>query len=237
MYDQYPKVLLDLDVDFMLSDTYSWCDPSRLKLDVTGHQYGKVVKQLLKPKTKVHLVIDHHEALYHWDQAQVKGALCIHVDAHHDMWNNPGVNKPKTRNRIALDCGCYLQQAMIDHVVDRTIYVPSLFRGVNEQRQDIENNYYRGCERVSVHSWNKFKTNINKMPKADIVTVAISPDFFPKRYWGQVENLCKQLGVKPWTIKTMKSKAYSCWRQIDRNGAHNEYGFPYKGTAVMELVS
>jgi len=238
MHSQYSKVLLDLDVDFMLNNTCCEMDYQDLEIEISGTQYGKVVKRLLKPSTKIHLIVDHHEALFHWDQAKVRGALCIHIDAHHDMWDNPGICASEHDNRAELDCGCYLQQAMIDGVVNKTIYVPSPFRSISDERDDIECNfdYERGYRRVSIYSWNRFQSNIDQMPKADIVTIAMSPDFFPKRCWGEVEKLLEQLRIQPWTIKAIKSKAYSCWRRIDKEGAHDSFEFPYKGTVGLELI-
>ena len=45
--------------------------------------FSNINNQLIKNK---YCFLDHHKALYHWDQIDDINVHCIHIDAHHDLY-------------------------------------------------------------------------------------------------------------------------------------------------------
>ena len=120
MYSKCSSVLLDIDADFMLDDDYnysSWSNErSKSKIVVSGKELGLTLKRFIKKDTDIILEIDHHESLYWWDCYAIDNALCIHVDAHHDMWGREWSGGIYEGERGYVDCGNYLQQALVDNI-------------------------------------------------------------------------------------------------------------------------
>jgi hypothetical protein len=245
------KVLLDIDADFMVGNA----DGHDLgEIQITGREYGKQLKYFRRKNTEVHLMIDHHESLYYWDQAGVRNAMCIHIDAHHDMWEVPDVHEPIVEEHLVdfqdprrglrtydqVDCGNYLHQAMIDGIVGQTIYVPAPFRKVTHERADIayelRSSYRQNLiKKVRVKSWEAFKRSRERFPKADIITIAISPEWTPRRFWPEIADLCRELGVSDSILRTKKKKAIRKWKSDSCPGRINQqfdYKFPYQARIV-----
>ena len=235
MYQGWEQVLLDIDADFLLDADYGWRESSTQHLGahlaISGAEVGRALKRFIKKNTVFYLCVDHHEALYWWDTHIVWDALCYHVDGHHDLWNNgiedyqwPGAN------RKIVDCGSYLNQAVRDGMVGKVVYVPGLFRNIRDERDDID--VALPCEfsaSVSVNHWNSFRKLKNRMPKADIVTIAISPEWMPKKFWSEIEDLCTEIGVHPKMISVKKKIAFKRWKQLEKTNHCDCFYFPYDG--------
>lgn len=240
-------VLLDVDADFMVgnSEGYEVDEPQ-----ITGREYGRILRHFKKRATEVHVMIDHHEALYHWDQAGVMDATCIHIDAHHDMWEVPEVVEPIVsrtlvnfqddprrglRNQDQVDCGNYLHQAMIDGIVEKVIYVPAPFRDLGYERNDISDEIGDRTDQVEIRPWEAFKHNRRKLPKADIITIAISPEWTPRSLWPEIRDLCTELDVPAKVLRSRKRKAVRKWnsdsspRQTD---LALDFKFPYEARII-----
>lgn len=236
-------VLLDIDADFIVGNQDG--DPVDKPI-VTGREYARHLKRFKKRNTELHLMIDHHEALFHWDQANIYDALCIHIDAHHDLWSVPTVGDPIVEHCLVdfrdsrrglrtddqIDCGNYLHQAMIDDIVGNVIYVPAPYLDLDGEMHDIK--YELGNDelfsRVKVRSWNNFKKGKNRLPKADIITIAISPEWLPQDLWPEVKILAEELGIEPSVIRSRKRKATRKWRArcSPLSGrVKYDYSFPY----------
>jgi len=238
--------LLDVDADFMLNRDYnwSWSGPharSKSKIVISGKTLGRVLKPFLKEDTEIILETDHHESLYWWDCYDVHDALCIHIDAHHDMWSNDGV-APGIRDRV--DCGNYLQQALCDKIVRKVVFVPSPFKDARFERADILDNLGRRVkpDRLHVSRWKVFKKHVFDYPRADIITISISPEWFPSKHWYQVEDLAKILGVKNNALQQAEDKAFQKWQGMNTgrptHWGDNDFQFPYfglKSTTLKQL--
>jgi len=237
--------LLDVDADFMLDDDYnsSWCfDDVRRdsKIVISGKKLGNTLKCFKKSDTEIIFETDHHESLFWWDCYGVRDAFCIHIDAHHDMWYNCGVSKGL---RSTIDCGNFLQQALADNIVKKVLFVPSMFRGIKEQREDIRCNLNRGLRRrFRIRSWDSFSKRVHKYPKADIITICISPEWFPRQHWHHIYDLAKILGVSEAEIFAQKRKAKQQWQVIEHHKPGLVVGnkiecfkFPYWRVDAKEL--
>lgn len=237
-----PPVLLDIDADFIVGNG-DGDDVARP--EVTGREYGRHLRHFKKQDTEVHLMIDHHESLFHWDNAGVRGATCIHIDAHHDMWDVPDVEEPIVRRTLVdfqddprrglrspeqIDCGNYLHQAMIDGIVKRVIYVPSPFRDIDYEEDDIYCEMGDRADQVEIRTWETFKANRKRLPKADIITVAISPEWTPRSLWGEIKDLCDELGIPPKIVRAKKRKAVRKWKSKScpaQTDLELDFKFPY----------
>jgi len=228
--------LLDIDADFMLNKDYNWSHykenvRSRSKISISGEYLGKVLRPFLKKGVDVIIEVDHQESLYWWDCYDVHDALCIHVDAHHDMWSNGGIG-PSIRDRV--DCGNYLQQALYDRIVEKVVFIPSPFRSIHHQRADMLDNLKPKIlpSRIQVQAWKTFKKCVREYPQADIITISISPEWFPSQHWHHVEDLAKILGMKKDIIQRAKKEAFQKWNAMKTGRwrwGYRDFVFPYRG--------
>jgi hypothetical protein len=233
-------VLLDIDADFMLDNDYnysSWSNERRKsKIVVSGKELGNTLKRFIKKDTDIILEIDHHESLYWWDGYSINDALCIHIDAHHDMWGQDwcggGIYEGQRGN---VDCGNYLQQALVDDIVKQVVYVPSGFRKTSYEEKDIKENlsYSSHKRRIEVCSWKNFQKDIKKYPKADLITICVSPEWFPRQHWKHLQDLAEVLEANPTDIKKIKVRAIKKWRAMKyRND--KSFVFPYEYVGELE---
>ena len=250
----YGEILLDVDCDFMLDGDYGWEDGNThyeahlrprgvIELDpqisVPGRELGRELKYFKRRNnaTQVYLIIDHHEALYWWDTLVVERALCIHIDAHHDLWRNDIPMKSKAHNpvnRTYIDCGNYLQQAVREKMIRRALYVPSPFRHVWKERKEIQKKLPKKLhKRVALLSWEAFLRRKEKYPQADIITIAVSPEWFPRKYWGEIIDLCDQLGIPPKIIDRIGVEADQKWDELELHGETSSFVFPYDGVQYI----
>lgn len=252
MYAKHRTVLLDVDADFMLDDDYYDCTPrpegERVGRDkqgrkviidangiegprllITGQQMGKVLRRFIWSGTKVYLIVDHHEALYWWDQHDVHNAVCIHIDAHHDMWNREEWQgcrlQKKGRRDSIIDCGNYLHQAAVDGIVGKILYVPVSWKTHATERADIHRQFGQEKRRVGIRcrSWQGLVSLEPELPHADVITVAISPEWFPYKFMSEVEDLAKELGVPGKQVQEALIEANK--RYV---GVGVEFEFPHK---------
>lgn len=229
---QNGTTLLDIDSDFMLADEYYDCTPrphwesERQKMLISATDMGEVLRKLITSNTKSYLVVDHHEALYWWDQHGIQNATCFHVDAHHDMWN-PATSGGtiKGRRDENIDCGRYLYQAMMDKIVNKTVYVTSSWRSLVSEKFDINRQFEFidpiGCGQVKVCYWNEFVKMIDDL-SVDIVTIAISPEWLPYQFLTEIETLARILRVPDKRIQEAINIANTRY-----DGVHGAFQFPY----------
>lgn len=241
MYNRYRAILVDADVDFILDDHYDWIQEPGChrdaQLTMSGWKYGHMLRQFMKPTTKVRLVVDHHESLYHWDIEEIENALCIHIDAHHDLWkNNIDRSKGPKSNREFIDCGSYLQQALYDGIVGKVLYIPSVWRWITEEREDIDRQLPgRLRHKVAVRSLDHFLKQLPLIPKADVITVAISPNYTPRQFEPEIVDLCRALRINSRVITQKLRKANKDWNQLYATNWCDGFQFPYKGSGLREI--
>lgn len=65
---------------------------------------------------------DHREALFFWERLEVRGACCLHIDAHLDM-SETRVPFLGTAERPEVNCGNYLLPALSQGLVGQLIWV------------------------------------------------------------------------------------------------------------------
>ena len=225
------SVLLDIDADFIAGNPDGESDD---EINISGKELGKGLRWFRKRNTRIHLMVDHHESLHHWDQEGVENALCIHVDAHHDLWrvwnkNKRGAVRKGLRTK-AIHCGNYLQQAMIDGVISKVMFVPPQRSYLCGERDDIRMRLNKNISpsKVRVVSWQAFQRMKTTLPKADIITIAISPEWTPKNLWPHVIDLCKELSVDPRVINAKKVEACTKWRAgIDAEACGSKFDFKF----------
>lgn len=241
------EVLLDLDLDFMVDGDYGWgetvrnhreCfDKKRLwpSIRIPGKKLGKELRYFRKGRgqTKTYVMVDHHESLFWWDTHIVERGYCIHIDGHHDLWRN---SIPKGRkifsstNRKHIDCGNYLRQALSEKIVSKVLYVPSPYRSVNAERKQINNLlHWRHRRRVAVRSWETFLRRKEELPQADIITIAISPEWFPRQFWVEAVDLFEELRVPAKVIDRRFIEAERKWDQLEETNSCGSFKFPYDG--------
>lgn len=240
MYNKYQTVLVDADMDFILDDHYDWAtEPGchhNAQLDMSGWEYGAMLRRFLKPSTIVRVIVDHHESLYCWDKEEVRNALCIHIDAHHDMWKND-IRRDSKSNRRFVDCGSYLHQALCDGIVGRVVYVPSMWRWVKDEREDLDTELPSELRnKVGVRSYDYLLKKQRLMPKADILTLAISPGYMPQNYKSEIASAFRALGIIPQAIRGMLSMADRDWRQLYYTNWCRGFQFPYKGSSLRKAM-
>lgn len=226
------SVLLDVDADFIVGNPDGELGD---RINISGKEFGKSLRWFRKRNTRIHLIVDHHESLHHWDQEGVENALCIHVDAHHDLWRVRNKKKRGTARKglrtKAIDCGNYLQQAMIDGIIRKVMFVPPQYSYLCSERDDIRRSLKKkiSLSKVCVISWQAFQRMKTTLPKADIITIAISPEWTPKNLWPHVRDLCKELSVDPRVINAKKIEASIKWRagiDTEANGSKFDFKFP-----------
>ncbi len=217
MPSQKSPVLLDIDLDFILnadanngnSILHENKFQETIKTKISGKTMAKRLKPWLAPHTKVFLCLDHQEALYYWDALKVRGATCFHVDAHHDCWSDEVID---VKDRTSVHCGSYLAQAMVDGVVRHMTYVPAFFRYLWEEKDDLRYQLKKvkiRKQRWEVRHWKKF---IQERQKADIVTICLSAEWFPKRFFPHFVSVCKTFGVRKKHIDKIYRQACEKWR-------------------------
>lgn len=240
-------LLLDIDADFMLSEdgcnANAHCDSKdRIRLRVSGKRLAEAIKPFIGPNTRFVPVVDHQESLYVWDVMGVRNAKCIHIDAHHDCWASYSYPIRGVRTRD-IGCGNYLIQAMCDKVVDHTTYVPALFRSVEYEKEDVsyELSGIVSPRRLEVQSWCKFTKQAKKTKeKASIVTIAVSPEWFPKQFAHAYRELCQHLNIKKKLVDVTLCRANKKWAHIKRTGIVGgfsveslDFTFPYNSRRVL----
>ena len=80
--------------------------------------------------------------------------------------------------------------------------------------------------RVRVVSWNTFQKMKRSLPKADVITIAISPEWTPEILWPEIESLCTELGVNLSDIRVKKRVADKKWLYWHLLDSHS-FKFPY----------
>ncbi len=219
------KLLLDIDCDFLLNRDVNdgcWGNKPRTYARMTGKTLAKRLKRFMKPETKVFFVVDHQESLFYWDLLKIKNADCIHIDAHHDCWSDCVEEK---NDRLKVHCGSYLAQAITDGVVKKLTYVPALFRYTLEESMELLGEF----EWISIDhrnirtlNWKKFLTEMasNRHLKADVITICVSPEWFPRKFWTHALQLCKAFEVQKEQIKEVWKRANIKWAEEKKNKWH-----------------
>ena len=228
-------ILLDIDTDFMWKKDWQYLEWDELPgISITGKTLGRHLKRFKGKDTKVFIVIDHHQALYWWDKFGIKNAYCIHIDAHHDMWATGTAQSRRIGNRTRkITCGNYLQQALIDNIVQQVLYVPPDYKTCADELKDLRSHSAIGyrptmLSRIRLQRW---KTFVKQKPsKADIITIAISPEWSPRKYWKEIQDLCSTFGVSIHTMRHKYWKANTKWEILRTKGYvryKDDYAFPY----------
>ena len=127
-----PAVLWDVDFDFFL-------DSERTVLEDRNKDYWLRPEILLDahrsaPRTPV---VHHRECLRLWDQAALRGWVCIHFDAHPDLFDeaDPGLgNLPLGRRGDCVTDGNYLLIALRDGILARVVWVAPDWQAVEDYR-------------------------------------------------------------------------------------------------------
>jgi len=249
-------LVLDIDADFMLStnacDLEAHDGKDDTHIQISAKRIAEVVGSLIGPRTRLIPVVDHHESLYVWDVMRVKDAECIHIDAHHDCWGQYFSMSRGCRGDRTIGCGNYLVQALLDGVVRHVTYVPALWRHTEEEREDVsyEVSDLVSPKRVVVEPWRRFIHEIGaRQEKASIVTIAVSPEWFPKRFAFAFKDLCKRLKIKQELVDQILARANKKWKYIKERGLvpgnsidEHDFTFPYdsrrslRGKRLIELV-
>lgn len=229
--------VVDADMDFILDDNYG-ADLDRYAhwdadIEISGSKYGQTLAKLIGPKTKVHLIVDHHESLYWWDRYRISNAYCLHIDAHHDMWAPPG----DWYDRTEINCGNYLNVALGERIVDNVMYVPSPWRGVYSEWRDIKDNIKPELHsNVKVRSWKYLTGQVNHLPKADVLTLAISPEWFPEDFIQQIKDTCQQLKIPNRTVNARLKQAAKLWSRVYSGKCTGPLSFQFPYASIKECV-
>ncbi len=249
-------LVLDIDADVMLSDNA--CEPEAhtgkddTHIQISGRRIAEVVAPLIGPRTRLIPIVDHHESLYVWDVMRVRNAECIHIDAHHDCWGQFfGMSRGQRGDR-AIGCGNYLVQALLDKVIKKVTYIPALWRHSSNEAEDVkyEVEDLVSPNRVVVQPWRQFIHAAKaRRDKASIVTIAVSPEWFPKRFTFAFRELCEHLNIREGLVDETLTRANKKWTYIRRKGIvsgqsidDHDFTFPYnsrrylRGKRLVELA-
>lgn len=127
-----PDVLWDVDFDFFL-------DSERTILEDQDKSYWLTPDVLLNahltvPRTPV---VHHRDCLRLWDQANLRGWVCVHFDAHPDLFDeaDPGLkNLPLGRRGDCVTDGNYLLIALRDGILAHLVWVLPDWQAMDDYR-------------------------------------------------------------------------------------------------------
>jgi hypothetical protein len=227
-------LLLDLDLDFLWDrDCYLNCN--EVGLAYSPEEVGKNLLKLKKSQTTVHLIVDHQESLYIWDKLNVREACCVHIDGHHDMWRFNWREKtiPRGLRGSNVGCGSYLSQAITDGVVKEVIYVAPKYKYVCNEESDIRDEL-GSLRNITVMKWNNFLKTMHLLPKADVITIAVSPEWSPHYFWPEMKTVCEILGVSKYSMNRRRKQANAKWKMANAKSLTKrckikqlDFQFPY----------
>ena len=87
--------------------------------------------------------------------------------------------------------------------------------------------YHR--RRVAVRSWETFLRRKEELPQADIITIAISPEWFPRQFWVEAVDLLEELRVPTKIIDRRFTEAEKKWDELEETNDCKCFKFPYDG--------
>ena len=141
-------VLWDVDFDFFL-------DSERTVLEDRNKDYWLRPEVLLDahrsaPRTPV---AHHRDCLRLWDQADLRGWVCIHFDAHPDLFDevDPGLgNLPLGWRGDSVTDGNYLLIALRDGILARVVWVAPDWQAVEDYRARFDHSNPELADRVEM---------------------------------------------------------------------------------------
>lgn len=172
-----PAVLWDVDFDFFL-------DSERTVLEDRNKDYWLRPEMLLDahrsaPRTPV---VHHRECLRLWDQADLRGWICIHFDAHPDLFDeaDPGLgNLPLGRRGDCVTDGNYLLIALRDGILARVVWVAPDWQAVEDYRARFDHGNPELADRVEMLRYRDFLTSASAQWVPQRIDGAFSPGFTP----------------------------------------------------------
>jgi hypothetical protein len=201
-------VLVDFDLDFCF-DT-----PEDITLASNKRLYREADRVIawaasLDAERRA-LMIDHHEALAHWDAIGFRDAMVVHVDAHHDMFGEDHrVWRRALGARAAqIGIGDYLLQAVREDIVHSVDWVVPPWTSAATEMPKL---------RQQVGSWYASRVRVrpfsDDLPKSSrLLTVSVSPEWVPPESRGWAEDVLLQLGFPPELVKKVLQECDTRWK-------------------------
>ena len=138
-------IIIDLDYDFFFdSEDYILNNPWK-KRTKNFYEFKKLHSYL-----NFHPIIGHDEALDLWQEKKIKNATCLHIDHHHDLYENENTFFSTYENQYSdsLNYANYLYFALRKNIVENIIWVyPDSKKEIEEIRLfkkllDVGNSFY-----------------------------------------------------------------------------------------------
>jgi len=168
--------------------------------------------------TNKYCFLDHHKALYYWDQIDDMNIHCIHIDAHHDLYVDEinDWNIPNNFRGNFIGVGNYLFKALLEKKINKITWVIPDWLDINDSRIDLEK--YIGkrlLKSVSILYYNQLKEIKDQI----FLTISISPEWIPdpENEISSILKFLKNFNFDDNIIKDIKIELKNRWNIDDFN--------------------
>ena len=198
-------VILNIDFDvFYNTDQDTTLSPNKI-LVVCPHTILTSLR--IAEHTVPFLCLDHHEALAEWDRRELRHAVCIHMDAHHDLHTdfNRSWEVPFATRGRHIGAGDYLFHALREGMIDSLIWVAPSWVQPAHAAQDIRKRLGPTLSsRITIVTLQSFHWDL---PAATMVSIAFSPEWTPRRDLLIAEDFARKLNGAPRDIQQWTTSA------------------------------
>lgn len=219
------SLLVDLDLDFFYNDPRDWTQ-SRDKTWWDGGTELLRWAASLEARSRV-LVIDHHEALRHWDLCNFSNAFCLHIDAHHDAFAKEAHawRRPLGSRGQMVGVGDFIFQALREDIIGRLLWLTPPSHVASDSRDSLQKLLGpRLGRRVDVQAW----PYLPALPgPVDLLTVSVSPEWLNPDHRSWIEATLRQLGFDAQTVSRALQQVDVRW-QLSADHAEHMAPFRYR---------
>jgi len=221
-------IFLNIDYDYFFDsqDDVSlnknksrWADPLNFFSDIDIN--------LIKSK---YCFLDHHKALYYWDQIDEHGIHCIHIDAHHDLYVDEinDWNIPLNFRGSFIGVGNYLFRTLLEGTVSRITWVIPNWLDKKEAQNDLEKYIGKGFSKsVSIIYYNELENIYDDI----FLTISISPEWIPnpKKEILNISEFLRNFNFNDKVIKDINIELINRWsiEDFNKNALKYRFHFPY----------
>ena len=122
--------------------------------------------------------LDHHQALYHWDQINCSNIHCIHIDAHHDLYSDEidDWNIPNQSRGEFIGVGNYLFRALLEGKINKITWIIPDWLSKDSAFNDLKK--YIGSsliKNIKIMYYNEMIEIFDDI----FLTISISPEWIP----------------------------------------------------------
>lgn len=234
----HQPILIDIDLDFLFEGTGTILEEPDKQIWCSAEMLADTLLPAKFLEKEVWAFLDHHISLALWDKYGIQQALCLHIDAHRDIYGlqNDSASKSSGIRGKWVGCGDYLFHAIREGIVQSVIQViPDGIHykhAVRDIMKSGDEEIYRAIQLTRLKHLRHILSELC-VENIRLITVALSPNWIPPHHWMVIESFLTLIGLPESDCGKFRISVQKRWKQIADGKKMDKFFFPYE--TISEL--